>query len=87
MIDILKVLIPVSKRDWHIESLDPSLEKVIGVFKVSIPVSKRDYDSESLDPVSIAKTQSRSSLVYMSRHLGAPCFSPFHGLNFQGSMS
>ena len=41
VIDILKVLIPVSKRDWHIESFDPSLEKVFGVFKVSIPVSKK----------------------------------------------
>jgi len=29
------------KRDWHFESLDPSLEKGIKVLKVSIPVSKK----------------------------------------------
>ena len=39
----------VSKRDW--------------VFQSRSQFQKSDFVSESLDPVSIAKTQSRSSLV------------------------
>ena len=38
-------------------SLDPSLEKGIGVLKVSIPVWKRDCHSESLDPSLDLKNQ------------------------------
>ena len=70
-------------------SLDPSLEKGIDILKVSIPVSKKrsklwkcwdlrfwNYNSERLDPVSIAKTQSRSSLLETSYETLGLCSSP-----------
>ena len=55
-------MIPVRKKNWHIESLDPSLKNGIGFVKVLIPVVKRGL--WFWKSVSIAKTRSRSSLHY-----------------------
>ena len=49
----------------------PVLKKGLAFSKSRSQYRKRDYDSESLDPVSIAKTQSRSSLMHIfGRSLG-----------------
>ena len=54
-------------------SLDPSLEKGIGILKVSIPVSKKGLAFESLDPSlekGITDNQVTSGWLYALR--GAP---------------